>query len=255
MLNCNTKQTFFKKSWDALEIARLEEFMCPRWRAELKLVAAPAYIRIWLPILPDSVLKEFGQIFRTRPNLVRPWASRMKHIYGAITHQFDSIFSVEGRNGSRLLVYQDRDVKQLNVFWPLFYFGQGEQQNQLYMDKLEYLETRWATISPSYVAGGKRDPIPRRPPRQKEDPWDCYCHTEGSCDCHCHLQRKCGCVCSRQCKCHCHKTECCICLVFSKRWCVKCNCHLHRAHCRKVTMCECRCHKDETLEHGWINEF
>lgn len=254
MLNCNTKQTFFKKSWDALELARLQEFMCPRWRAELKLVSAPAYIRVWLPVLPDRVLKEFGQIFRTRPNLVRPWASRMQHIYGAITHQFDSIFSVEGRNGARLLVYQDRDVKQLNVFWPLFYFGQGEQQNQLYMDKLEYMETRWATMSPSYVAGGKRDIIPRRP-RRKEDPWDCYCHAEGSCDCHCHLQRKCGCVCSRQCKCHCHKTECCTCLVFSQRWCVKCYCHLHRAHCRKVKTCQCRCHKDETLELGWINEF
>lgn len=145
MLNCNTKQTYFKKSWDALEIARFQEFMCPRWRAELKLVPAPSYIRIWLPVLADKVLKEFGQIFRTRPNLVRPWASRMQHVYGAITHQFDSVFSVEGRNGSRLLVYQDRDVKTLNVFWPLFYSAEGSSRTSS-------IWTSWST----WKRGGRR---------------------------------------------------------------------------------------------------
>lgn len=253
MLNCNTKQAFFKKSWDALEIARLQEFMCPRWRAELKLIPAPSYIRVWLPVLLDRVLREFGQIFRTRPNLVRPWASRMQHVYGAITHQFGSIFSVEGHNGSRLLVYQDRDVKQLNVFWPLFYFGQGEEQSKRYVDKLEYFETRWATISPSYVAGGERQRTSR--PRKRDDPWACYCQVEGSCDCHCHLQKKCGCKCTRECRCHCHKTDSCPCLLHSQCWCGRCTCHLHKAHCKKIKKCPCQCHRDELLEHGWINEY
>lgn len=106
----------------------------------------------------------------------------MQHIYGAVTHQFDSVFSMEGRNGSRLLVYQDRDVKTLNVFLPLYNYGQGEQQNQDYIDEVEYMETRWATIKPSYVAGGRWQRTPRA--GRREDPWDFYCHVVGSCDCH-----------------------------------------------------------------------
>lgn len=254
MLNYNTKQTFFKKSWDILEIARLQDFRCPRWRAELKLIPAPLYLRVWLPTLPDTVRKEFGQIFRTRPNLIRPWASRMKHIYGAITHQFDSVFAVEGRHGARLLVYQDRDVTQLNVFWPLFYYGPGENQNQQYMDKLEYMETRWATINPSYVTGGTRPRTPR--PRRKESLRYCCCccstEEESCCDCHCHMQRKCGFACKRQCKCYCHTIKCCQYVTHRRRICTHCDCHLHAANCEMLKNCRCRCLKDAQLEQGWI---
>ena len=263
MLNYNTKQTACKQAWDALERARLQDFKCPRWRAELQLVQAPSYIRTWLPPLSTRVLDEYGQIFHTRPNLIRPWASRMKHIYGAITHQFDSIYSVEGRNGSRLLVYQDREVKQLNVFWPLFYYGPGPDQDQEYVMKLAYLESRWASLSPSYAApGGESQSKPKihYAFSARQDPCICSCHTDGFCECHCHKQRPCNCghySCGAglgPCGCHCHNSSLCPCISHRQQQC-KCLCHQHEAHCGKVRRCKCECHKNVVLEQGWSNDF
>lgn len=206
LLDINTKQTPCKKTWDVLESTRLKDFKCPRWRAQLKLVKAPPSIRVWLPNLSPHIFKQYKEIFETRPNLIRPWNSQLQHVYGAITHQFSSIYSVEGKHGARLIVYQDRDDKTLTTFWPLFYFSQGHDQHVFYALKLDYLETRWATIDPSYAAQQHK---PSTKPHQPCIDSSCMCQNcqASKCCCHvgqphhCHLHQ------ARKCNCHCQKSH------------------------------------------------